>query len=83
MLRAEAADRSGSSGPATRRGEEIVAVAGHMAPNFATTEAGFSVALEGRKLLSLQFVGSGAGRELGEGFELLVVMTFLGLWAWG
>lgn len=71
----------GGTARTTRDGEEVVAVAGHVTRNYTLSERGALFQLEPRRLFSLKFVGLGREPGLGEPWEVLVVLTWLGLWS--
>lgn len=70
-----------------KRQEEVVAVAGHTSPSTGCVpqetmprNGPWSLALEKNRLFTLRFLGRGRTGELGEGWEVNAIITWLGLW---
>lgn len=75
----------GASGMARRTsgGEEVVAVAGHRSRTLMQPSQYYESndSWESHRLFSLEFVGAGRELGFGEPWEVMVVLTWLGLWA--
>lgn len=65
-----------------KRDEEVVAMAGDTSLSTTTVpkHRPSSLILEKQRLFTLRFLGSGLTGELGEGWEVYAVITWLGLW---
>lgn len=70
----------GGDGPAETT-DAVIAVAGCCPEQYVRSEGTQRVIFEDRKLFSLMFMDAGLTSDLGEGWEVLVIITWLGLWA--
>lgn len=65
----------------TKTKDAVIAVAGCGPEQYVISERGGGGILEDKKLFSLMFMKPGLTEDLGEGWEVMVIITWLGLWA--